>query len=70
MHDAFKGCVAEMCFAMRSVSCRVQPNTAEGKLHDLIETPKVNFGTKIERPLLIVKCQPGLRNIYFRGISK
>jgi IS5 family transposase len=49
---------------------RVLPDTAEGRLLDLIETAKAHFRAKVEHPFRIIKCQFGFRKVYYRGIRK
>ena len=68
--DAFKDCGAEMRIAMKPGQRRVLPDTAEGRLLDLIETAKAHFRAKVEHPFRIIKCQFGFRKVYYRGIRK
>jgi len=49
---------------------RVLPETAEGRLLDLVETAKAHFRAKVEHPFRIVKCQFGFKKAYYRGIDK
>ncbi len=46
------------------------PDTAEGRLLNLIETAKAHFRAKVEHPFRIIKCQFGFRKVYYRGINK
>lgn len=68
--DAFKDCEAEMRIAMKPGERRALPDTAEGRLLDLIETAKAHFRAKVEHPFRIIKCQFGFRKVYYRGITK
>jgi IS5 family transposase len=68
--DAFKDCEAEMRIAMKPGERRALPDTAEGRLLDLIEAAKAHFRAKVEHPLRIIKCQSGFRKVFYRGIRK
>jgi IS5 family transposase len=49
---------------------RVLPDSAEGRLFDLIEAAKMHFRAKVEDPFRIIKCQFGFRKVYDRSIRK
>jgi len=49
---------------------RVFPETPENRLLDLIETAKAHFRAKVEDPIRIIKCQFGIRKVFYRGIRK
>jgi IS5 family transposase len=48
----------------------VLPETAEGRLLDLIETAKAHFRARVEHPFRIIKCHFGFRKVFYRGIRK
>ena len=66
----FLDCDAEFRVAMKPGQRRVLPETAEGRLLDLVETAKAHFRAKVEHPFRIVKCQFGFKKAYYRGIDK
>ena len=70
VRNAFKDCGAEMRIAMKPGQRRVLPDTAEGRLVNLIETAKAHFRAKVEHPFRMIKCQLGFREVYDRGIRK
>jgi IS5 family transposase len=68
--EEFRDCDAEFRVAMKPGQRRVLPETAEGRLLDLVETAKAHFRAKVEHPFRIVKCQFGFKKVYYRGIDK
>lgn len=68
--EEFQDCDAEFRIAMKPGQRRVLPETAEGRLLDLVETAKAHFRAKVEHPFRIVKCQFGFKKVYYRGILK
>jgi IS5 family transposase len=46
------------------------PDTAEGRLEDLIETAKAHLRAKVEHPFRVIKCQYGFQKTHYRGIKK
>jgi len=68
--EEFQDCDAEFRIAMKPGQRRVLPETAEGRLLDLVETAKAHFRAKVEHPFRIVKCQFGFQKVYYRGILK
>jgi IS5 family transposase len=57
--EEFRDCDAEFRVAMKPGQRRVFPETAEGRLLDLVETAKAHFRAKVEHPFRIVECQFG-----------
>jgi IS5 family transposase len=70
MRNALKDCGAEMSIAMKPGQRHVLPDTAEGRLVNLIETAKAHFRAKVEHPFRMIKCQLGFQEVYDRGIRK
>jgi IS5 family transposase len=68
--EAFKDSEADIRIAMKLGERRVLPDTAKGRLLDLIESAKVHFRAKVEHPFRIIKCQFGFRKVFYRGIRK
>ena len=56
--------------AMRPGKRRVLPNTAEGRLLDLVETAKAHIRAKVEHPFRVIKQQFGFQKTRLRGIAK
>ena len=66
----FQNCKAEFIIAMKPGQRKVLPETPEGRFLDLIETAKAHFRAKVEHPFRIIKCQLGVRKVFYRGIRK
>ena len=56
--------------AMRPGKRRVLPDTAEGRLLDLVETAKAHIRAKVEHPFRVIKQQFGFQKTRLRGIAK
>ena len=55
---------------MQLGKCRTLPDTAEGKLQDLIETAKAHIRSKDEHPFRVIKHQFGFDKTRLRGMIK
>jgi IS5 family transposase len=64
------GKTAEFRVAMRPGKRRALPDTAEGKLLDLIETAKAHIRCKVEHPFRVIKQQLVFRKTRLRGLTK
>jgi IS5 family transposase len=56
--------------AMRPGKRRVLPDTAEGRLDDLVETAKAHIRAKGEHPFRVIKQQFGFQKTRLRGMVK
>ncbi len=56
--------------AMRPGKRRALPDTAEGKLQDLVETAKAHIRSKVEHPFRVMKQQFGFQKTRLRGLAK
>ena len=56
--------------AMRPGKRRVLPDTAEGRLLDLVETAKAHIRAKVEHPFRVIKQQFGYQKNRLRVIAK
>lgn len=56
--------------AMRPGKRRALPDTAEGRLEDLIETAKAHVRAKVEHPFRVIKQQFGFQKTQLRGMVK
>lgn len=70
MREEFQDCGAEFRIAMKPGQRRVLPETAEGKLLDLVEKAEAHFRAMVKHPFWIVKCWFGFRKAYCQGIPK
>jgi IS5 family transposase len=61
---------AEFRVAMRPGKRRALPETADGKLQDLIETAKAHISSKVERPSPVIVQQFGFQKTGLRGLAK
>ena len=55
---------------MRPGKRRALPDTADGKLQDLIEAAKAHVRAKVEHPFRIIKQQFGFQKTRLRGLAK
>lgn len=56
--------------AMRPGKRQALPNTADGKLQDLIEAAKAHLRAKVEHPFRVIKQQFGFQKTRLRGLAK
>ncbi|KAF0653686.1 transposase, IS5 family protein [Cyanobium sp. Copco_Reservoir_LC18] len=56
--------------AMRPGKRQALPNTADGKLQDLIEAAKAHLRAKVEHPFRVIKQQFGYQKTRLRGLAK
>jgi IS5 family transposase len=56
--------------AMRPGQRRVLPDTADGRLQDLIEVAKAHVRAKVEHPFRVIKQQFGFQKTRLRGMAK
>jgi transposase, IS5 family len=56
--------------AMRPGKRRALPNTADGRLDDLVETAKAHIRAKGEHPFRVIKQQFGFQKTRLRGMLK
>ncbi|MCP9884617.1 IS5/IS1182 family transposase, partial [Synechococcus sp. ATX 2A4] len=56
--------------AMRPGKRRALPNTADGRMDDLIETAKAHIRAKGEHPFRVIKQQFGFQKTRLRGMLK
>lgn len=68
--EAFKDRACQFRIAMRPGQRRALPDTAEGRLEDLLETAKAHLRAKVEHPFRVIKCQFGFQKTRYRGIKK
>jgi IS5 family transposase len=61
---------AEFRVAMRPGKRRGLPDTAEGRLQDLIEAAKAHVRAKVEHPFRVIKQQFGFQKTRLRGMAK
>ncbi len=59
----------EFRVAIRPGKCRALPDTAEGKLQDLVERPKAHIRSKGEHSFRVIK-QFGFQKTRLRGMAK
>jgi IS5 family transposase len=64
------GKTTEFRVAMRPGKRRALPDTAEGKLQDLVETAKAHIRSKVEHPFRVIKQQFGFQKTKLRGLAK
>ena len=64
------GRTAEFRVAMRPGKRRAIPDSAEGKLLDLVETAKAHIRSKVEHPFRVIKQQFGFQKTRLRGLDK
>ncbi len=64
------GKTTEFGVAMRPGKRRVLPDTAEGKLQDLIETAKAHIRSKVEHHFRVIKQQFGFQRTRLLGLAK
>jgi IS5 family transposase len=64
------GSSAEFRVAMRPGKRRGLPDTAEGRLQDLIEATKAHVRAKVEHPFRVIKQQFGFHKTRLRGMAK
>ncbi len=55
---------------MRPGKRRVLPDTADGKLQDLIEAAKAHLRAKVEHPFRVITQQFGFHKTRLRGLGK
>ena len=55
---------------MRPGKRRALPDTADGRLEDLIETAKAHIRSKVEHPFRVIKQQFGFQKTRLRGLAK
>jgi IS5 family transposase len=65
-----EGKTTEFRVAMRPGKRRALPDTAEGKLQDLVETAKAHIRSKGEHPFRVIKQQFGFQKTRLRGMAK
>ena len=65
-----EGTKAEFRVAMRPGKRRALPDTAEGKLLDLVEMAKAHIRSKVEQPFRVTKQQFGFQKTRLRGLAK
>ena len=63
------GRTAEFRVAMRPGKRRAIPDSAEGKLLDLVETAKAHIRSKVEHPFRVIKQQFGFQKTRLRGLD-
>ncbi|KAF0653267.1 transposase, IS5 family protein, partial [Cyanobium sp. Copco_Reservoir_LC18] len=56
--------------AMRPGKRQALPNTADGKLQELIEAAKAHLRAKVEHPFRVIKQQFGFQKTRLRGLAK
>ena len=56
--------------AMRPWKRRALPDSADGKLQDLIEAAKAHIRAKVEHPFRVIKQQFGFQKTRLRGLAK
>ena len=54
---------------MRPGKRRALPDTADGRLEDLIETAKAHIRSKVEHPFRVIKQQFGFQKTWLRGLA-
>jgi IS5 family transposase len=64
------GKTAEFRVSMRAGKRRALPDTAEGKLVDLVETAKAHIRSKVEHPFRVFNQQFGFQKTRLRGFAK
>ena len=64
------GHAATLRVAKRPGKRRALPDTPEGRLGDLVETPKAHIRSKVEHPCRVIKQQFGFQKIRLRGLAK
>ena len=64
------GNAAEFRVAMRPGKRRALPETADGRLQDLIEAAKAHVRAKVEHPFRVIKQQFGFQKTRLRGMTK
>ena len=57
-------------FAQRPCKRTALPEMPDGKLQDLIETPKAHICSKVEHPFRVIKQQFGFQKTRLRGLAK
>ena len=65
-----EGKSAEFRVVMRLGKRRALPDTADGKLQDLIETAKAHVRAKVEHSFRAIKQQFGFHRTLLRGMAK
>lgn len=65
-----EGKSAEFRVMMRLGKRRALPDTADGKLQDLIETAKAHVRAKVEHSFRVIKQQFGFHRTLLRGMAK
>ena len=68
--EAFTGSAYQFRIAMRPGQRRALPDTAQGRLEDLIETAKAHLRAKVEHPFRVIKRQFGFQKTRYRGLKK
>jgi IS5 family transposase len=64
------GTAAEFRVGMQPGKRRGLPDTADGRLQDLIETAKAQIRAKVEHPFRVIKQQFGFEKTRLRGLAK
>jgi IS5 family transposase len=64
------GKTEEFRVAIRTGKRRAVPNTPDGRVQDLIKTPKAHICSKVEHPFRVIKQQFGFQKTRLRGLAK